>query len=539
MKNKELLEKLTHNRVLLFLLPNFIYMSRFLAIYNNNFTIDYINEILFREVIFCSVIFFVITLVIYLLISFLIRDKQKVFLILCFICCFYFMEYNLIGFMLFVMFILLLIVIMKKFIRFRLDSGIFICYFVIIYLFGYSFIVGCYNLGYYFMNSSSYSLDREFVIEEDSASPNIYWIHCDAMMSMESMSKYFGYSDSYFRDYLDSNNYYVNENAEMVVGHHTNTALVALFNPSYYDEFFKDYLTSLEDDFLNNSKRGYSIVSYDELKDKRFNNEVFNALEEKGYSTYAIAEFNQYSSLMVDYYYDYYFYSDSGSSLEDGDGEFRDISNNSDIRLSLMSDLVHFKYFINRSMVGDLVKDIDILDYDVIDYDSMDVSDYYYIDNTYYWVAKAIVKGLDLSMDSDSNNFVFVDYKLNHLPMTFDINGNVLDDSNYNNVSYYLGNYIYSTYLLVDILEFIKDNDEDGIIILQGDHGLHSLRSDWMMDYFDIDMEGVEEIRNSVISAIYIPDKYKNDDDIYLNNPLNISRYIVNNYVGENYEYIE
>ena len=140
-------------------------------------------------------------------------------------------------------------------------------------------------------------------------------------------------------------------------------------------------------------------------------------------------------------------------------------------------------------MVGDLVKDIDILDYDVIDYDSMDVSDYYYIDNTYYWVAKAIVKGLDLSMDSDSNNFVFVDYKLNHLPMTFDINGNVLDDSNYNNVSYYLGNYIYSTYLLVDILEFIKDNDEDSIIILQGDHGLHSLRSDWMMDYFDIDAD--------------------------------------------------
>ena len=35
-----------------------------------------------------------------------------------------------------------------------------------------------------------------------------------------------------------------------------------------------------------------------------------------------------------------------------------------------------------------------------------------------------------------------------------------------------------------------------------------------------------------------IPDKYKNGDEIYLNNPLNISRYIVNNYVGKNYEYI-
>ena len=47
------------------------------------------------------------------------------------------------------------------------------------------------------------------------------------------------------------------------------------------------------------------------------------------------------------------------------------------------------------------------------------------------------------------------------------------------------------------------------------------------------------EIRNSVISAIYIPDKYKNGDEEYLDNPFNISRYIVNNYVGNNYEYLK
>ena len=42
------------------------------------------------------------------------------------------------------------------------------------------------------------------------------------------------------------------------------------------------------------------------------------------------------------------------------------------------------------------------------------------------------------------------------------------------------------------------------------------------------------------MSAIYIPDKFKNGDEEYLNNPLNISRYLVNNYVGNNnYDYLD
>ena len=42
-----------------------------------------------------------------------------------------------------------------------------------------------------------------------------------------------------------------------------------------------------------------------------------------------------------------------------------------------------------------------------------------------------------------------------------------------------------------------------------------------------------------MINAYYIPEQYKNGEEEYLNNPLNISRYIINNYVGDNYSYVK
>ena len=538
MNQKELLKKITHNKVLLFIVPNLIYMIRFLYTYNCNFNLDHMNESLFSEVILASVIFFIITLIFYLIIKIFIKDRQKIFCILCFICCFYFTKFGLIDFLCFILFIFILIFDFKKIIKFQLDNVVYVICFMVVFLFGYHFVIGCYHLGYSLMISKSYSNDKEVIVDDSKESPNIYWIHCDAMMSMDSMSEYFHYYDGYLEKYLEDNNYFINNGASMVVGHHTSTALVALFNPSYYDLFFKDYLNDLEDDFIENSVRPSSIVGYEKLKDKRFNNEVFNALEEKGYVTYAVSQFDQYSSLSVDYYYDY-FYGLAFNHFDDGKDEFREIKNNNHFRLSLMSDFTHLRSLLDNTMLYELVKNINFLDYDIVDYKSFDSSDYEFIDKTDYWVAKAILKGLDMSMESDNNKFVFVDYNLAHLPLVYDIYGNKIDINNEYNLNYYLGNYIYSSYLLVDMLEFIKNNDDNAIIVVQGDHGIHMLEDEYLMEYFNVDMEGVMDIRNSVISAIYIPDKYKNGDEEYLTNPLNISRYLINNYVGENYDYIK
>ena len=91
----------------------------------------------------------------------------------------------------------------------------------------------------------------------------------------------------------------------------------------------------------------------------------------------------------------------------------------------------------------------------------------------------------------------------------------------------------------MELLDYIKSIDEDAVIVVQGDHGIHTIADKDIANYFNVSEEGIQEIRNSTISAIYVPKKYKNGDESFLSNPLNISRYLINNFVGENYEYIK
>lgn len=371
--------------------------------------------------------------------------------------------------------------------------------------------------------------------------PNIYYIHCDGMMGISGMSKYFNYDNLYLKNYFDKNGYYLQEDASLVAGHNTQRSLVALFNPNYYDEFYGDYVNDLEDFYLKKKKKTDFVVDYYELESKRFNNELFSALDKKGYNTYAIGEFNAYTSFDVDYYYDFYYY-DIVNRYVDTDDSLRLVEGNSDFRLLSYTRFVHSKSLVSRTILDGLLSDVNFLDYDDVDYSDYDVSGRKYISRVLndddFEIPTAILRGLDDVVSGD-NNFSFVDFRFCHEPFTFDYNGDIVSDVLMFNLDRYLGNYIYSSYLLTDVLDFIRDNDEDAVIIVQGDHGLHTRTDAEMMEYFDVDIKGVQEIRNSVISAMYIPDKYKNDDDKYLSNPLNISRYLVNNFVGSgNYEYL-
>ena len=121
----------------------------------------------------------------------------------------------------------------------------------------------------------------------------------------------------------------------------------------------------------------------------------------------------------------------------------------------------------------------------------------------------------------------------------YDKNGNFIDESKFRELENYGNNYEYSSKVLIDLIQYIKDNDKDPVIIIESDHGIHNKRIAEMKYYFKANNKEVEEIKHSTFSSYYIPKEYQNGDEKYLENPLNISRYIVNNYVGNNYEYIK
>lgn len=541
MKNDELLFKLVHNKKILFILPNFIYLINILNSYNTNSNVQNILEVSGKVCLEVFGCFFVITLFLYPFLKKALKNRQKTFLVLSFACCFYFYKFSLIQFLILIVVILSLTLLLLKIRSFNFDYIVGILIFIISFIFimiggksVYNFVVNSYSL-------KVYKTNNKIAVDNSKKSPNIYYIHCDGMLGISAMLKYFQYDDTYFIDYLDNNNFYLNKDASFINGHKTQRSLVALFNPHYYDKVFRKYLDDIEGYYYGKKINLKYNVDYKEINENRFDSELFRAFEKKGYTTIGIGEFNQYTSLDTDYYYDYYVPTSESIHLVDGKEGLRLIKKSDNKKLmSYYVEYQRFRTLTSYSMLYDITNNINFLKYKNIDYKSFDSSKYSYIDNSQYWPAKAILKGLDESINSfDGNKLIFVDYNLNHLGLTFDKYGNRLNENDSGNLNYYEGNYVYSTYLLVDMLRFIKDNDKDAIIIIQGDHGIHMLENEYLEKRFSIGASGVKDIRNSVISAMYIPDKYRNGDEKYLSNPLNISRYLVNSYVYKDYDYIK
>ena len=78
MKNNDLLFKISHNRKLLFIVPNLVYGYRLFYYYNSNMDVDHILEVSFREILFLFLIFFLINSLVFLFVNRALKNKQKV-----------------------------------------------------------------------------------------------------------------------------------------------------------------------------------------------------------------------------------------------------------------------------------------------------------------------------------------------------------------------------------------------------------------------------------------------------------------------------
>lgn len=539
MKNNSLLNKISNNKILLFLIPNLISFYSLFYFYNQN--IKLIVAVLFYEVLIGCIIYLFINTILYFLLNKILKDKQKVFCIMCIISLFYSTKMSLLPFAGFITLILIITILFKYFINVSLDTIVGLITFIVIFLFSFTFITSVYNVSYITLKSKNYNYEKKFEVDEEKENPNIYWVHCDGMMNLNDVRKYFNSDLSYFNQYFIKNNYYYNEDAELAVGHSTLRSLAALFNPTYYDEFYKEYLIDLEKQYLEKKKNSKFIVNYYELEEKRLNNELFNALGEKGYKTVVIGDYSPYTAFCSDYFYDYYYYSDDGSGFHTDKKELRYINmeDNNKFQLNSYIRFNHARLLFYNTIIYPLIEDINYLDYDLIKYNDLELKDYDYTNKTEYWNAKAIFKSLKESYNENEKHFTFVDYKLAHYPLFFTQYGEQIGKENEYNINYYVGNYVYSFKLLLEMLDYIKTIDKNAIIVVQADHGLH-VYEDWdLMQQLNINNEELQEVRNSVINAVYVPKKYRNGDEELLGNPLNISRYLVNNFVGYNYEYIK
>jgi hypothetical protein len=108
-------------------------------------------------------------------------------------------------------------------------------------------------------------------------------------------------------------------------------------------------------------------------------------------------------------------------------------------------------------------------------------------------------------------------------------------DNPYNLELLYLPQYKYGMEVTIRTIDLILEHNPNAVIVLQGDHGPHALGLRFLHEQGYSDDQLIE-MNHSVISAVRIPPQYGGLDEPL--RPVNISRVLVNRFVGENYAFL-
>jgi hypothetical protein len=94
----------------------------------------------------------------------------------------------------------------------------------------------------------------------------------------------------------------------------------------------------------------------------------------------------------------------------------------------------------------------------------------------------------------------------------------------------------YTAKIVLAYIALIIEHDPDAVIVVQADHGLHHVRNREILLEKGGTEEDVRIMQNQVMSAVRIPEKWGGLEKPL--DPLDISRVLVNRYVGKNYEMV-
>ncbi len=373
-----------------------------------------------------------------------------------------------------------------------------------------------------------------FTRDDATPSPNVYWFLCDGMLGFDAMEQYFGDHQEKLTEELTRRGFGINTSATFEAGHWTRIAIPALMCPDYFDAYLSDVLKSSEKAVGMRERTDLG------LDNARAYNETISAFRSKGYTSTVISLNGPYFYPTTDFFYyidarfqtpkDYVTVPKLVANIQHENEPYDDARlyayQLGEIFLGGIPGLLYDKLFPSSNLVE---KDLET--------DFSGASDIL-LGGNYGKINTALVTSLYDSLHStaiDVPKLVIVHNFLAHFPFDMDESGNVVENSD--DIWSYPGQHTYAGKVLINLIDLILEADPDAVIVLQADHGLHMMSSQQITDAFG--SEAVVDIWNSVFSAVRIPEKFqRGDEQAIFSNPLNISRYIVNRFVGKNYSYL-
>lgn len=383
--------------------------------------------------------------------------------------------------------------------------------------------------------------------------PNVYWIHPDGMMGVDMVEKYYHDEQTEYLSALAVRGFSVNVSAHFEAAKATGIGIAALTSPYAYDTWISDYLSTHE--AAVQAQDNYSFWYM--LQDVRLHNEMIAAFGQKGYSSNVISYDSGilYSPLPGDVFY----------SIRNNDKDERVIwrSEEDTEKFVLLQNInanagqisLYLKMIFEKLLMTILTPpsqwfEGSILSGGIIQPFSTEMPEERLkqilpVKQPHYgndWLDSKMVRSLYdiLHGESQDPKLVVLHDLMPHGPFYYDEDGALSGHgASYEYVDYY-PQHVFSAKVLVDMIDMILEVDPDAVIVIQADHGAKHTERDFKAVFGeDADAATLIEIWNSTMSAIRVPDKYQTGEEHFaMENPLNLSRYLVNSFVGKNYEYL-
>jgi hypothetical protein len=167
-------------------------------------------------------------------------------------------------------------------------------------------------------------------------------------------------------------------------------------------------------------------------------------------------------------------------------------------------------------------------------------------DNREFEIKERIFDKTELA--ADKNQFFFSHFLLPHFPFVYNADGSqktkeqllsLNHQNSYRVTPSFIEQYIFTLNLMIEQMETVIDNDPEAVIVIIGDHGFGgNFPYDALSRGLGITLNEAHIIRNEIFVALRLGDEADAENNPIFKDPRNITRYLVNTYVGQNYEYI-
>ena len=422
--------------------------------------------------------------------------------------------------------------------KYKIFTFISITLFIIFLM---NFIPVTYNYLLY-GNITTVRYKTDFIVDSTLPKPNIYWFYMDGMMGFSSVERVFGDSQDNFYNTLIFKGFQINKDAYFEAAHETKYALPALLSPQYYDNILENLFN--EDDFetVNSLDEYTKIVNSTGLKNMdnellqvRLNYELFKAFQDAAYSTILIniSPGYYFSPIMTRYY-----------NITDGIKNIPLSAKKNDLLISAQTadKLYSLNDLFSKMTITFFYKDsIDLLITNWIDKywiqsqinTNVDVENLNVLNND---IIKTTIESLFDSFNTPSPHLTLIGCFIAHRPFIYNENGIIINNNIAgNDINNYMPTHRYAVKMLLQMINMILENDNKAVIIIQSDHGIHhEIGSEKMINTWGFTLQQTRDVWNGVISAVLIPELYGGLDKPL--DPLNITRELVNRFVGSNYD---